>query len=136
MKGVRLIDIPVITDLRGDLGFVEGRRHVPFDIGRVYSLHNVPGDATRGGHAHRELEEVIFALSGSFRIRLDDGATRVEYWLNDPHKGLYVGPLVWLEMDCFSTGAICMVLASLPYEEADYLRDHAAFITAAKAVRP
>ena len=135
MKDVRLIDLPVITDPRGHLTFVEGRRHVPFDIARVYYLYNVPVDAERGGHAHRELEQVIFALSGSFRIRLDDGETKAEHWLRDPRKGLYVSRLIWREMDSFSQGAVCMVLASHPYDEADYYRDYADFLAAAKAAR-
>ena len=133
MKDCRLIDLPVISDPRGDLTFIEGGRHVPFSIARVYYLYNVPVDAERGGHAHRELEQVIFALSGSFRIRVDDGRAREEHWLRDPRRGLYVSRLVWREMDSFSQGAVCMVLASRPYEEADYFRDYDAFLAAARA---
>ncbi|BBC73985.1 conserved hypothetical protein [Altererythrobacter sp. B11] len=125
---IRLIDLPVVSDPRGDLTFVEGETHVPFPIRRVYYLYNVPVDAERGGHAHRELEQVIFALSGSFRIKLDDGTARTEFWLRDPRKGLYVSRLVWREMDSFSQGAVCMVLASRPYEEGDYFRSHAEFV--------
>ncbi len=132
MKDCRLIDLPVISDPRGDLTFIEGGRHVPFPIARVYYLYNVPVDAERGGHAHRELEQVIFALSGSFRIRVDDGRERAEHWLRDPRRGLYVSRLVWREMDSFSQGAVCMVLASRPYEEADYFRDYDAFLAAAR----
>jgi len=127
-----LIDLPVITDPRGDLTFVEGRRHVPFDIARVYYLYNVPVDAERGGHAHEKLEQVIFALSGSFRIRVDDGRTRRDYWLRDPRKGLYISRLIWREMDGFSQGAVCMVLASRPYDEADYYRDYEDFLAAVR----
>lgn len=133
MKDCRMIDLPVISDPRGDLTFIEGGRHVPFSIARVYYLYNVPVDAERGGHAHRELEQVIFALSGSFRIRVDDGREREEHWLRDPRRGLYVSRLVWREMDSFSQGAVCMVLASRPYEEADYFRDYDAFLAAARA---
>ena len=99
---VTLIALPVISDPRGDLTFVEGRTHIPFDIARVYYLYNVPVDAERGGHAHEELEQVIFALSGSFRIRVDDGQTRRDYWLRDPRKGLYISRLIWRKMDRFS----------------------------------
>lgn len=124
MQGCRPIDLPVITDPRGHLTFVEGGRHVPFDIARVYYLYNVPVDAERGGHAHRALQQVIFALSGSFRLRLDDGRERAEHWLRDPRRGILVSRLVWREMDAFSQGAVCMVLASLPYDEGDYVRDY------------
>lgn len=123
-----LIDLPVISDPRGDLTFIEGGRHVPFEIRRVYYLYNVPVDAERGGHAHRELEQVIFALSGSFRIKIDDGRQKSEYWLRDPRKGLYISRMIWREMDSFSQGAVCMVLASMPYDEADYFRDYSEFL--------
>lgn len=129
---VSLIDLPVISDPRGDLTFVEGQTHIPFDIARVYYLYNVPVDAERGGHAHEELEQVIFALSGSFRIRVDDGQTRRDYWLRDPRKGLYISRLIWREMDRFSQGAVCMVLASRPYDEADYYRDYEDFLAAVR----
>jgi hypothetical protein len=123
-----LIDLPVISDPRGDLTFVEGERHVPFAIRRVYYLYNVPVDAERGGHAHKELEQVVFALSGSFRMKVDNGSTKSEYWLRDPRRGLYISRLIWREMDSFSQGAVCMVLASRPYEESDYFRDYDAYI--------
>ena len=129
---VRLIDLPVVSDPRGDLTFVEGERHVPFPIRRVYYLYNVPVDAVRGGHAHRELEQVVFAISGSFRMKIDDGHQKSEYWLRDPRKGLYINRLIWREMDSFSQGAVCMVLASKPYDEADYLRDYVDFTAAVK----
>lgn len=123
----RIIDLPQISDPRGDLTFVEGSNHVPFDIARVYYLYNVPVDSERGGHAHRDLEQVIFALSGSFRISLDDGTNKTEFWLRDPRKGLYVNRMIWREMDAFSQGAVCMVLASHPYDESDYYRDYYEF---------
>lgn len=127
MGSVRLIDLPVVSDPRGDLTFVEGGNHVPFQIRRVYYLYNVPVDSERGGHAHRELEQVVFALSGSFRITVDDGRERREFWLRDPRTGLYINRMIWREMDAFSQGAVCMVLASQPYDEADYIRDYASF---------
>lgn len=111
-KNVSLISLPVIHDPRGDLTFIEGGRHVPFEIRRVYYLYNVPVDSERGGHAHYELEQVIFALSGSFRITVDDGCSRSEYWLRDPRTGLHISRMIWREMDAFSQGAVCMVLAS------------------------
>ncbi|UYP67454.1 FdtA/QdtA family cupin domain-containing protein [Thalassobacter stenotrophicus] len=128
-----MIDLPVVSDPRGDLTFVEGGNHVPFDIRRVYYLYNVPVDAERGGHAHRELEQVVFALSGSFRIKIDDGNSKSEYVLRDPRRGLYINKLVWREMDNFSQGAVCMVLASRPYDETDYYRDYGDFLAATSA---
>ena len=124
---VRMIDLPVVSDPRGDLTFVEGERHIPFPIARVYYLYNVPVDAERGGHAHKKLEQVIFALSGSFRITVDDGRERQKFWLRDPRRGLYLSRMIWREMDAFSQGAVCMVLASQPYDEADYFRDYGKF---------
>src|SRR6056297_3444927 len=91
---VKLIDLPVISDPRGDLTFVEGRNHVPFDIARVYYLYNVPVDSERGGHAHKELQQVVFALSGSFRLKVDDGNEQRDYWLRDPRKGLFISRMI------------------------------------------
>lgn len=125
---VCMIDLPVISDPRGDLTFMEGGNHIPFDIKRVYYLYNVPVDSERGGHAHRELEQVVFALSGSFRMRVDDGSNKADVWLNNPRKGLYLRNMIWREMDSFSQGAVCMVLASQPYDEADYYREYEEFI--------
>lgn len=121
------IQLQQMHDPRGDLTFVEGGNHIPFQIARVYYLYNVPVDSERGGHAHRDLEQVVFALSGSFRMKVDDGVTRSEYWLRDPRKGLYISRMIWREMDCFSQGAVCMVLASHRYDEADYYRDYNEF---------
>lgn len=126
-KDAHEINLPRIHDDRGDLTFVEGGNHIPFKIERVYYLYNVPVDSQRGGHAHRELEQVIFALSGSFRLTIDDGNTKSEHWLRDPSKGIYINNLNWREMDSFSQGAVCMVLASRPYEEKDYIRDWGLF---------
>ncbi|KIN71525.1 WxcM domain-containing protein [Sulfitobacter guttiformis KCTC 32187] len=128
-----MIDLPVVSDPRGDLTFVEGGNHVPFDIRRVYYLYNVPVDSERGGHAHRELEQVVFALSGSFRIKIDDGFSKSEFVLRNPKRGLYINRLIWREMDNFSQGAVCMVLASHRYDEADYYRDYDEFLAASRA---
>lgn len=132
---VKEIELPQIHDRRGDLTFVEGGNHLPFDIARVYYLYNVPVDSERGGHAHKELEQVVFALSGSFRMKIDDGVTQSEHWLRDPRKGLYISRMVWREMDKFSQGAVCMVLASHRYDENDYFRDYDNFKAAAKEGR-
>ncbi|TSE18645.1 TDP-4-oxo-6-deoxy-alpha-D-glucose-3,4-oxoisomerase [Tepidimonas alkaliphilus] len=130
-----LIELPFVHDARGDLTFIEGRRHIPFEIARVYYLFNVPVDSVRGGHAHRKLEQVIFALSGSFRVRVDTGQQRADFWLRDPRKGLYLANYVWRELDSFSQGAVAMVLASTPYEEADYIRDYHIFLREVEALR-
>ena len=127
---VRLIDLPVVSDPRGDLTFVEGDNHVPFDIARVYYLYNVPVDAERGGHAHKVLQQVVFGLSGSFRLKVDDGVKQTEFWLRNPRQGVLIDRLIWREMDSFSQGTVCMVLASHPYDEADYIREYESFLKA------
>jgi dTDP-4-dehydrorhamnose 3,5-epimerase-like enzyme len=126
----KLIDLPKITDARGNLTFVEGGRHVPFDIKRVYYLYDVPGGAERGGHAHKDLRQLIVAMSGSFDIVLDDGRQKKRIHLNRSYYGLYVCPMIWREMDNFSSGAVCLVLASNLYDEADYYRNHGDFLKA------
>ena len=132
LDNTRFIELSQIKDSRGDLTFIEGGKHLPFNIARVYYLYNVPVDAERGGHAHKELEQVVFALSGSFRMKIDDGKTKSEYWLRDPRKGLYIKNMIWREMDSFSQGAVCMVLASHWYDEVDYYRNYNDFLTAVR----
>jgi WxcM-like, C-terminal len=123
----KIIDLPKITDPRGNLTFIEGARHVPFDIKRVYYLYDVPGGAERGGHAHKNLHEFIIALSGSFDVILNDGIEKQRFHLNRSYYGLYVCPMVWRELDNFSSASVCMVLASAPFEESDYFRDYDRF---------
>ncbi|MDT4830753.1 TDP-4-oxo-6-deoxy-alpha-D-glucose-3,4-oxoisomerase [compost metagenome] len=127
LNNVRIIDLPRVPDARGNLTFIEGDRHVPFDIRRVYYLYDVPGGAHRGGHAHRKLHQLIIAMSGSFDITLDDGNTKFKYHLNRSYYGLYIPNMMWREIDNFSSGSVCMVLASEYYEEADYYRDYSEF---------
>ena len=122
-----LVTLPRVNDARGNLTFIEGGRHVGFDIQRVYYLYDVPGGAERGGHAHRELEQLFIAMSGSFDIVLDDGNLRQRFSLNRSYVGLYVPRMVWREIDNFSSGSVCMVLASQPYDEADYFREYGDF---------
>jgi dTDP-4-dehydrorhamnose 3,5-epimerase-like enzyme len=124
ISNCHIIELPKITDPRGNLTFVEGARHVPFRIQRVYYLYDVPGGAERGGHAHKELQEFIVAMSGSFDVILDDGRERKRFHLNRSYYGLYVSPMVWRELDNFSSGSVCMVLASNFYDESDYYRDY------------
>lgn len=130
LSACRVIDLPKITEPRGNLTFIEGHRHVPFDIERVYYLYDVPGGAERGGHAHRELHQLIVAMSGSFDVVLDDGFEKRRVHLNRSYHGLYICPMIWRELDNFSSGSVCMVLASRIYDEADYYRDRNEFISA------
>jgi hypothetical protein len=120
----KIIDLPKIADPRGNLTFVEGGKHIPFDIRRVYYLYDVPGGAERGGHAHKGLHQLIIAMSGSFDVVLDDGVDKKRIHLNRSYNGLYVGPMIWRELDNFSSGSVCMVLASNLYDESDYYRDY------------
>lgn len=126
----RMISLPKITDPRGNLTFIEGGNHIPFDIQRVYYLYDVPGGAERGGHAHKDLHQLIIAMSGSFDVVLDDGREKKRIHLNRSYNGLYVCPMIWRELDNFSTGAVCMVLASSKYDEDDYFRDYGDFMRA------
>ncbi|HWW46353.1 MAG TPA: FdtA/QdtA family cupin domain-containing protein [Xanthobacteraceae bacterium] len=123
----KIIDLPRINDPRGNLTFVEGSRHIPFDIKRVYYLYDVPGGSERGGHAHKELHQLIIAMSGSFDIHLDDGFHKKTIHMNRSYYGLHVCPMIWREIDNFSSGAVCMVLASDYYSEHDYYRNYEAF---------
>ena len=124
----RIIDLPKIADARGNLTFVEAGRHVPFEFRRVYYLYDVPGGAERGGHAHKALNQLIVAMSGSFDIHLDDGTSKKSFHLNRSYFGLYVCPMIWREMDNFSSGAVCLVLASNYYDESDYYRNYEDFL--------
>ncbi len=126
------IDLPKINDPRGNLTFIEGERHVPFDIKRVYYLYDVPGGAERGGHAHKDLHQLIIAMAGSFDIHLDDGHSKKTMHMDRSYYGLYVCPMIWREIDNFSSGAVCMVLASEYYDELDYYRDYGQFISDAQ----
>jgi hypothetical protein len=126
----RIIDLPKITDPRGNLTFIEGGRHVPFEIKRVYYLYDVPGGAERGGHAHRALHQLIIAMSGSFDVILKDGMQQQRFHLNRSYSGLLICPMIWREIDNFSSGSVCMVLASNFYAESDYYRDYGEFLKA------
>lgn len=125
----KLIDLPQITDPRGNLSFIESNRHIPFDIKRVYYLYDVPGGETRGGHAHKELQQLIIAMTGSFDVILDDGCQRKTVSLNRSYQGLFLTNMIWRELVNFSSGAVCLVLASELYSEDDYYRVHDDFIS-------
>jgi hypothetical protein len=133
LDACRIIDLPKIGDPRGNLTFVEGGRHVPFDIKRVYYLYDVPGGADRGGHSHKGLQQVLIALSGSFDVVVSDGFRTATRHLNRSYQGLYIPPMIWRELENFSSGSVCLVLASEPYDEADYYRDYQTYLRAMRA---
>lgn len=126
MKHIRLVDIPKISDPRGNLAVIE-KACIPYPVKRVYYLYDVPSDAFRGGHAHIEQQEFLIAVSGSFEVVLDNGETKQRVMLNKPNKGLLIPTGIWRELDNFSSGAICLVLASDEFEEDDYIRDYETF---------
>jgi hypothetical protein len=127
IEACKIIELPRIQNAAGNLSFIEANRHIPFDIERVYYLYDVPGGAQRGGHAHKQLRQLLIAMSGSFDVLLDDGGTQKRFHLNRSYYGLYVDTMIWRELDNFSSGAVCLVLASTPYEESDYYRDYEDF---------
>lgn len=116
------------SDRRGNLTVVENGGSFPFDTKRVYYIYDVPGGESRGAHAHKSLEQMIVAVSGSFRVTLDDGENKRDFFLNRPYQGLYIKPGMWRDLGDFSSGAVCMVLASEPYRTEDYIRDYTAFL--------
>jgi len=132
LDSCKLIELPKIQDPRGNLTFVEGGEHVPFGIKRVYYLYDVPGGANRGGHAHKDLHQLIVAMSGSFDVLLDDGVNKKRFHLNRSYNGLYVCPMIWRELENFSSGSVCMVLASNKYDEDDYYSDYFTYLEALK----
>lgn len=116
------------SDRKGNISVVENSKDVPFDVKRTYYLYDVPGGESRGGHAHKELSQLIVAASGSFTVTLDDGNVRRTFNLNRPYQGLYIVPGIWRTLDDFSSGAVCLVLASERYIEADYIRNYNEFL--------
>jgi dTDP-4-dehydrorhamnose 3,5-epimerase-like enzyme len=135
IKDCKIIELPKITDPRGNLTAIEAQRDIPFEIKRVYYLYDVPGGATRAGHGHRNLQQLIIAMSGSFDVLLADGVDQEKYHLNRSYYGLYVAPMMWREINNFSSGSVCMVLASDHYDELDYYRDYEDFLRAMKAAQ-
>jgi mannose-6-phosphate isomerase-like protein (cupin superfamily) len=133
---VRIVDLPRIEDRRGNLTFIEGHRHIPFDIRRVYYLYDVPGGADRGAHAHKQLEQLFIAMSGSFDVHLDDGRKKKTFHMNRSYYGLYIPSMVWRYLDNFSSGSVCLVLASQPFSEGDYFRKYGDFLAAVRSAEP
>ncbi len=130
VRDCKLIELPKLFDRRGNLTYIEGGRHIPFEIKRVYYLYDVPGGSERGGHAHKKLSQFLIAMSGSFDVHIDDGREKRKFHLNRSYYGLYLCPMIWREIDNFSSGSVCMVLASEFYDEKDYFRKKKAFLEA------
>jgi hypothetical protein len=126
----RIIDLPKISDPRGNLTFIEGDRHIPFQVKRVFYLYDVPGGADRAGHALKTCQQFLIAMSGSFDVILYDGKDKQRIHLNRSYNGLYLPPMIWREMDNFSSGSVCLALASEPYGEDDYYRDYKKYLQA------
>jgi len=123
----KIIELPKILDRRGNLTFIESFQHIPFEIKRVYYLYDVPGGASRGGHAHSRLQQFVVAASGSFTVITDNGHEKNEYYLNRSYYGLYIPTMTWREIENFSSGSVCLVLASELYDADDYIRDYGKF---------
>lgn len=117
------------SDRKGNISVVENQYTVPFDVKRIYYLYDIPGGESRGAHAHKELSQLLIAASGSFRVTLDDGNVKRSFVLNRPYQGLYIKPGIWRDLDDFSSGAVCMVLASEIYQKEDYIRDYKDFLS-------
>jgi len=133
IKDCNIINLQKIADPRGNLTFIEGNRHVPFDIKRVFYLYDVPGGADRGGHALKTCQQFLIAMSGSFDVILKDGANENRIHLNRSYYGLLIAPMIWREMDNFSSGSVCLVVASENYDATDYIRDFGDYM---KTIKP
>jgi len=132
LSGCKIIELPPVHDVRGNLSIVEGGVQIPFDIKRIYYLYDVPGGTMRAGHGHRDLQQLIVAMSGSFDVTVDDGKERKTFPLNRSYYGLYIPRMMWREVDNFSSGAVCLVLASTIYDANDYYHEYVTFCDAAK----
>lgn len=129
----KIVNLPKIADPRGNLTFVEGDNHIPFEIKRVFYLYDVPGGEMRAGHSNIESEQFIIAMSGSFDVIVDDGFEKKKFHLNRAYYGLYLPTMVWREIDNFSSGAVCLVLTSTKYSPTDYIRDYEQFVSSVRS---
>ena len=129
INNVEIINMPKILDERGNLSFFESEKHIPFEIQRTYWIYDVPGGQVRGGHAYKELYELIISLSGSFDVVVDDGTEEKTYSLNRSYYGLLIPKMIWRKLENFSTNALCLIASSLPYDETDYIRDYKSYKT-------
>lgn len=132
LKDCRIIELPKIQDPRGNLSVIEGNKHILFEIRRIFYLYDVPGGSKRAGHALKSCEQFLIAMSGSFDIILYDGKNNQRFHMNRSYYGLYIPPLIWREIDNFSSGAVCLALASEPYDEVGYYREYRDFLAAVK----
>lgn len=128
LSDIKIIDLPKIIDDRGNLTFIEGKNHIPFEIKRTYMIYDVPGGEVRGGHAYKKLNELIIALSGSFDLFVDDGREQKTFTLNRSYYAIWVPEGIWRRLENFSTNSLCLVLASTLYDEGDYIRDYQTFL--------
>ncbi len=135
ISDARIIDLPRINDARGNLTVVENNRHIPFEIKRVYYLYDVPGGSSRAAHGHKKLQQLMIAMSGSFDVTLDDGHEKKRFHMNRSYYGLFIPPMMWRDLDNFSSNAVCLVLASELYDEGDYYRHYDEFLEATKALK-
>ncbi|MDY0933039.1 FdtA/QdtA family cupin domain-containing protein [Chryseobacterium sp. CFBP8996] len=124
----KIVELPIVHNTSGNITVLENNMNIPFDIRRIYYLYDIPMGAERGGHSHYELQQYVIAASGSFTFLLDDGENKKEIFLNHPNKALHIVPGIWREMKDFSSGSICLVLASIEYSESDYIRDYNKFL--------
>lgn len=127
------VDLPKISDPRGNLTFIDSGKHIDFDIKRIFYLYDVPGGSERGGHALKTCKQFLIAMSGSFDVVLDDGYERKRFHLNRSYSGIYIAPMVWRELDNFSSGSVCMALASSFYDASDYYRDYEEFLLSVRS---
>jgi len=134
IQNCRIIDLPKIHDQRGNLTFIESNKHLPFEIKRVYYLYDVPGGESRAGHALKTCQQFLVAVSGSFDVTVDDGTQKQKFHLNRSYYGLYIPPMMWREIDNFSSGAVCLALVSTFYNADDYYRDYQEFLAAIRGV--
>lgn len=130
IENCKRINLPKFTDVRGNLTVIESQNEIPFNIARVYYLYDIPGGESRAGHAHKQLEQLFIAVSGSFDLVLRDGNSTQTFHLNRPYQGVYVCPMIWREVNNFSSGSVCLVLASLPFDEQDYYRNYNQYLLA------
>jgi dTDP-4-dehydrorhamnose 3,5-epimerase-like enzyme len=129
----KIIDFPKIADPRGNLTFLEGGRHIPFEIKRLFYLYDIPTGESRGAHAHKELHQLLICLSGSFDVALDDGTEKKTVHLNRPWQGLHIPPMIWAAELNFDPGSVCLVLASMVFNESDYFREYNEYLRAVRA---
>jgi hypothetical protein len=133
IESCQLVQLPKISDPRGNLTFIEAGKHIDFDIKRVFYLYDVPGGAERAGHALKMCHQFLIAMSGSFDVVLDDGYRKKRFHLNRSYCGIYIAPMVWRELENFSSGSVCMALASTFYDASDYYRDYEEFLASVRS---